>query len=186
MARAAPATKNTKPMVAKPKPGRPAAAAKAPAKPAKAAAAAKPVAAAKASAAQPIATKRQAAVPTPAATPKPSKDELRAQVEKLEGANETLRTKSRETNKAMKAAAKRIAELEEQVAQLERAATAKHAATRPGPKPKAAAAASGKRRSRGIDPGAAVPPRVAVGDPAPRGEEAEAASESPEQNLSGE
>ena len=180
MARATPATKNTKPMVAKPKPGRPAAAmTKAPAKPAKAAVAAKPVAAAKAkppAAATPVAPRRQAvAVPAPA--PKLSKDELRAQVEKLEQANAALRMKSQDTNKATKAAAKRIAELEAQVAQLEKAAAARPAPASPSPKPKAAAATPGKRRARAIDPGDAVLPGVAVKDPAPMDEEAEAALE---------
>ena len=181
MARAAPATKNTKPMLAKPKLGRPAAAVtKAAAKPAKAAVAAKPIAAAKAkppAAATPVATKRQAVAapaPAPAPAPKLSKDELRAQVEKLEQANAVLRTKSRETNKAAKAAVQRIAELEAQMAQLEKAASAKPAPASPGPKPKAAAATPGKRQARAINPGDAVPPGVAVGEPAPMDEEAEA------------
>ncbi len=181
MARAAPVTKNTKPMVAKPKPGHPAAAmTKAPAKPAKAAVAAKPVAAAKAKppAATPVATRRQAVpVAAPAPAPKLSKDELRAQVEKLEQANAALRMKSQDTNKATKAAAKRIAELEAQVAQLEKAAAARPAPANPSPKPKAAAATPGKRRARAIDPGDAVLPGVAVKDPAPMDEEAEAALE---------
>jgi hypothetical protein len=64
-----------------------------------------------------------AKIPTraPAARPAPavSKDELRAQVEKLELLVATLRAKSRETNRAAKAATARIAELEDQVAKLE-------------------------------------------------------------------
>jgi septal ring factor EnvC (AmiA/AmiB activator) len=48
-----------------------------------------------------------------------SKDELRAQLEKLQTANATLRTKSREVGRAAKAAEARIAELEDQVVQLE-------------------------------------------------------------------
>jgi len=103
-------------------------------------------------------------------------------VEKLEQANAALRTKSRETNKAAKSAAQRIAELEEQVTQLEKAA-ARPAPASPSPKPKAVAAAPGKRQARGIDPGDAVPPGVAVEDPAPTDEEAEGALEGLEQNL---
>ena len=65
---------------------------------------------------------RPAAVATPEAAPKrvppPSKGELRAQIEKLETANATLKAKSREGNRAAKAAARRITELEEQVAQF--------------------------------------------------------------------
>ena len=63
---------------------------------------------------------RPAAVATPEAAstrvPPPSKGELRAQIEKLETANATLKAKSREGNRAAKVAARRITELEEQVA----------------------------------------------------------------------
>ena len=51
--------------------------------------------------------------------PPPSKGELRTQIEKLETANATLKAKSREGNRAAKSAARRIAELEEQVAQFQ-------------------------------------------------------------------
>ena len=65
---------------------------------------------------------RPAAVATPEAAatrvPPPSKGELRAQIEKLETANATLKAKSREGNRAAKSAARRITELEEQVAQF--------------------------------------------------------------------
>ena len=65
---------------------------------------------------------RPAAVATPEAAPTrgppPSKGELRAQIEKLETANATLKAKSREGNRTAKTAARRIAELEEQVAQF--------------------------------------------------------------------
>src|SRR3954447_13126376 len=67
------------------------------------------------------------------AAPKLSKDELRERVEALERANAALRTKGRDANRAAKAAAVRIAELEDQVAQLEkRLASAQ-------PKPKSSA-----------------------------------------------
>jgi len=49
-----------------------------------------------------------------------SKDELRAQVQKLEQTNATLRAKSRETTRAAKTAAARVAELEDEVARLEK------------------------------------------------------------------
>ena len=66
---------------------------------------------------------RPAAVTAPEAAPTrvppPSKGELRAQIERLETANATLKAKSREGNRAAKAAARRITELEEQVAQLQ-------------------------------------------------------------------
>src|SRR6185437_2182726 len=52
--------------------------------------------------------------------PKLSKDELRAQVEKLERANATLRAKGREANRVAKSSAARIAEMEGEVARLEK------------------------------------------------------------------
>jgi hypothetical protein len=48
-----------------------------------------------------------------------SKDELRNQIEKLAAANATLKTKSRETAKALKAAESRIAVLEHQIDQTQ-------------------------------------------------------------------
>ena len=49
-----------------------------------------------------------------------SKGDLRAQIEKLEQANAKLRAKSREAGREAKHSASRIAELEQQVAKLER------------------------------------------------------------------
>lgn len=68
----------------------------------------------------------RAAARVPAAPPAPkvSKDELRAQVEKLQLLVAALRAKSRETNKAAKAASARIVELEASVADLEKKASA--------------------------------------------------------------
>jgi hypothetical protein len=108
-----------------------------------------------------------------------SKGELRAQVEKLEQANTTLRAKGREANRAAKQANARIAELEEEVARLEKqvasqAASAKRGATR-----------SAARKSRGIDPGDAVPEGVAVAEPEPLDGEAERALENLEEHLGG-
>ena len=54
------------------------------------------------------------------AVPKVSKDELRAQVQKLTASVETLRAKLREATKVAKLATSRIVDLEEQVAQRER------------------------------------------------------------------
>ena len=105
-------------------------------------------------------SKRASAAPAP--EPKVSKEELRARLEKLERANAALRAKSREANRAAKTAAARIAELEDQVAQLE--------------------------RERGIDPGDAVPPGVAVEEPAlldALDAEAETALENLEHHLGG-
>jgi hypothetical protein len=91
-----------------------------------------------------------------APAPKPSEDELRARVEQLERANTTLRGKSREATRAAKIAATRIAELEEQVARLE-----KQIAAQP------AASTKGRRLTpqREIGPGDAVPSGVAVAEP---------------------
>ena len=103
--------------------------------------------------------------------PKPSKDELRAQVVKLESANATLRARSREATRAAKTAATRIAELEDQVAQLEKQLSALR---------------RDQRKSRDIDPGDAVPPGVAVQEPAPLDKEAETALENLTEHLGGE
>src|SRR3954451_11149480 len=110
-------------------------------------------------------TKTSAIKPVPAvaspAAPKLSKDELRARVEALEGVNAALRVKSREANRAAKTAAARIAELEDQVAQLEkRLASAQRKSAPPAASPR-------KRRRREVDPGDAVPEGVAVQAPKP-------------------
>ena len=126
------------------------------------------------------ATKAAARAPAAPPAPKVSKDELRAQVRKLERLVATLRAKSRETNKAAKAATGRISELEAQVAQLERTVAAAPAPVR---EPKPTKPARAKRQSREIDLGAVVPPRVVVQQPAPLDEEAETAPESLEEHL---
>ena len=129
-----------------------------------------------------------AAVPAAATTrvPPPSKGELRAQIEKLETANAALKAKSREANRTAKAAARRVAELEEQVAQLQ----AEAAQPTVLPAPPVAEAKIVRRgrppgRRKGIDPGDAVPPGAAVQDPKPLDEEASAARDALEENLSG-
>jgi hypothetical protein len=167
MARIAKATKSiSKPAATKRKPGQPAAAG------------------------TPSMTKttKRAAVPkrvpaTAGPVPKISKDELRAQVEKLELSVASLRTKNREANRAAKTAAARIAELENEVARLEKKAAFQAAPGKRGSIP-ASPGRSG-RRSRAIDPGDAVPPGVAVEEPAPLDREAETALENLEEHLSG-
>jgi len=126
---------------------------------------------------------KHAGAASPAA-PKLSKDELRARVEALERANATLRTKSREGGRAAKAAAARVAELEDQVARLEKQAAPPPAPAKGGSKP--AAPARSKRQHRGVDPGDAVPPGVAEQEPAPPDEEAETALENLEEHLKAE
>ena len=98
-------------------------------------------------------------------------------METLERANATLRAKNREANRAAKTAAARIAELEDQVAQLEKRVAAAQRKSAPS------AASPRKRRSREIDPGDAVPEGVAVQEPAPLDEEAETALENLTENL---
>jgi hypothetical protein len=168
MARIAKATKTTtKPAAPKRKPDRPVAIAQKP-----------PLKAAKAAAAP----KRTPVAAPPA--PKISKDELRTQVEKLEGTVATLRTKNREANRAAKTAAARIAELEEQVAQFEKQAVAQTAPAKRGLKPSPVARSN--RGSKGIDPGDAVPPGVAVEESGALDQEAVIARENLDEHLGGE
>ncbi len=131
---------------------------------------------------QPAASKKvkTAKTVTAPATPRLSVGELRAQLEKLQNANATLRAKNREANRAAKTAAARIAELEEEVAQLQ-----KESAPQPAPKKRGSAATRAKRQSLQIDPGDAVPPGVAVEEPAPLDDEAETALENLEAHLTG-
>ena len=161
---------------------KPAASSKAPAS-SKTAVPTKAVAAPKAGAASKAVGARKAVAATPA--PKVSKDDLRAQVEKLELAHATLRAKSRDMGKAAKAANTRIAELEAEVAQLQ-AQAERAAASAKRVKPAKPASAAPKSRRREIDPGDAVPPGVAVEEPEPMDQEAEAARDALEEHLSGE
>ena len=135
---------------------------------------------------RPAAGEAPAAAPTRA--PPPSKGELRAHIEKLEAANTALKAKGREANRDAKTAARRIAELEGQVSQLE-ADMAKVAAPAAPDAPPAAEAKIARRgrppaRSKVIDPGDAAPPGVAVQTPEPLDEEAAAARDALEDNLS--
>src|SRR5271165_799943 len=167
MARLVKATETKKPATPTRKPGRPAAA----------------TAKTSAKVTKTTAAPEHAGAAAPAA-PKLSKDELRARVEALERTNATLRTKSREAGRAAKTAAARIAELEDQVARLEKQAAPPPAPAEGGSKP--TASARGKRQRRGVDPGDAVPPGVAVQEPAPPDEEAETAPENLEEHLKAE
>lgn len=121
---------------------------------------------------------------SPARKPAISKDELRAQVAKLERANARLRARSREANRAAKTAAAHIAELEDRVARLEKQVTSPPPAVRRARPP--GATSRTRRPEQDRDPGDAVPPGVAVEAPAPLDEEAEAARENLEQHLGGE
>jgi hypothetical protein len=127
-----------------------------------------------------VASKRPAAA-SPVATPKPSKDELRALVEKLEAGNATLRTKNRDANRAAKIAAARIAELEDQVAQLEKRAAPPPPASAKKSSAKPVAPVRGKRQRRAVDPGDAAPSGVAVEEIEP--DETETTSENQEETL---
>jgi len=93
---------------------------------------------------------------------------------------------------AARQAGARIAELEAEVSRLEgalakatRAAPAKTPRAAPAKTPRAAATRP-RKQSRELDPGDAVPPGVAVQEPAPLDPEAEAARASLEEKLSGE
>jgi hypothetical protein len=113
--------------------------------------------------------------------PKLSKVELHAQVDKLERANANLHAKNREASRQAKTSAARIADLEGQVAQLEKQSAARAAGVndnRTSPAPK-----SRRARHREIDPGDSVPPGVAVGEPAPLDQEAVTALANLEEHL---
>ena len=109
--------------------------------------------------------------------PNVSKGELREQVTKLEATNARLRGKNRELGRAAKSGAARVAELEQQLAAMQRR----------GARPESATASRGGRtRGRNIDPGDAVPPGVAVEEPESPDEEALAAPERLEERFPGE
>jgi hypothetical protein len=117
---------------------------------------------------EPRSTAKRASTAAPPRTV--SKDELRAQVEKLERANAALRAKSREATRAAKLSAARIAELEDEVVRLRgqlSGTTDLHSAGSSNSGP----------QDREIDPGDAVPPGVAPEDPNPPDQEADTARE---------
>src|SRR4051794_10115372 len=97
----------------------------------------RPPAAAPKTAAKAAAGKKAVAAKRPSASAVgfTSKDGLRAQVEKLERANATLRAKTRESGRAAKLAADRIVELEEVVARLEKRVASQAAAAKRARKP---------------------------------------------------
>ncbi|HYZ20606.1 MAG TPA: hypothetical protein VE690_00485 [Rhodopila sp.] len=148
---------------------RPAGAKRAAAQPARKAAKAPARTAAKAPAAP------QRGLPVELAIPEAPADEFQDRLEQLEKAHATLRTRQQAAARAAKACEARLVELEarmdaveQRVARAERAVqrTAKPA-SRPRP----------TRRSREVDPGDSVPEGVAVREPEPLDQEAEAALE---------
>ena len=142
-----------------------------------------PRGAAKTSRFTPAPARTSTTTPTPTAAPKLSKDELRAQVAKLEGSNATLKAKSRDMNRAFKAANSRIADLETELAGLREQAAAAQPITKPVKEAKAPRAGRASRKAP-LDPGDAVPPGVAVEEPQPLDEEARAARDALEEHLS--
>jgi hypothetical protein len=142
-----------------------------------------PRVAAKTSRSTPAPARTSTTTTTPTAAPKLSKDELRAQVAKLEGSNATLKAKSRDMKRTIKAANNRIAELETEIAELREQAAATQAAAKPIKEAKAPLAAREPRKAT-VDPGGGVPPGVAVEEPQPSDEEAQAARDALEEHLS--
>ncbi len=113
-----------------------------------------------------------------------SKAALRAQIDKLERANATLRTKSREAGRDAKIATDRMAELEEEVARLQKRVASQAAAAKKARKP--ALAPKSESPDLSIDPGDAVAPGVALEEPVPPDREAEQARENLEEHLGSE
>lgn len=132
------------------------------------------------------ATSSAAATPVTAAVPKPSKDELRAQVSALEQTVAKLKLKAKAMRATARQADERMGELEAEVSRLEDA-LAKVSRTASAKAPRAAGVRARKQSTPGgRDPGDGVPPGVAVQDPEPLDQEAEAALASLEEKLSGE
>ena len=142
-----------------------------------------PRVAAKTSRSTPAPARTSTTTAAPTRAPKLSKDELRAQVAKLEGSNATLKAKSRDMNRAFKAANSRIADLEAELAELRDQAAAAQAAAKPAKQAKAPRAARTLRKAP-LDPGDAVPPGVAVEESQPLDEEAQTARDALEEHLS--
>lgn len=108
--------------------------------------------------------RRGTAAPKAPPAPKLSKDELRAQVEKLEKTVASLRLKNRELKRVSGAEAGRVEELERMVAKLERKLALQET---PAAETKPRRNYTRRRKSGDIDPGDAVPPGVAVDEPEP-------------------
>ena len=156
---------------------------------AKAAAAAKPAKGRRPAVTPPAATRRKPTAVAPA--PKVSKDELRAQVEKLERTVATLRARSRDAVRAVKEALAKVEELEARLAAKPTATASQPARRAPKPPAKADApvaprmtrARRGQAMSDDRDPGDAVPPGVAVAEPEPMDKEATTAFENLQAHL---
>ena len=117
-----------------------------------------------------------------ASAPKPSKDELRAQVERLEQANATLRAKSRDIRREAKLANGRVEELEAEVGRL----TAQVARQTLAAKRAGTAKAPRATRKRAIGPSDEVPQGAAVLEPQPLDPGIEAARDALEEHRPGE
>jgi hypothetical protein len=107
-------------------------------------------------------------------TPKASKSGLKAQVETLERIVATLRAKNKESSKLAKAAAMRISEVEARLVELEERLVAASASAL---QLRGAEAIGIGSRVDDLDPGDALPPGVAVQEPARLDEGAVAALE---------
>ena len=132
----------------------------------------------------PAASKRATSTRARATPPRGSQNDLRTRLEKLELDNKTLLDQGKEAGEATRAAAARIAQLEEQVARLESKLAAESTAAEHH---QAAASKKSRQRTRHqeIDPGDSVPPGVAVEEPAEPDLAAETARENLEAHLGG-
>ena len=111
---------------------------------------------------------------------------MRTKIERLETASAKLKAKGREANRTAKASNRRIAELENQVVQLQGELTAASAPVVSPTPSKTVRRGRQPALSKGADSGDAAPPGVAVAEPEPMDEEAIAARSALEENLSGE
>ncbi len=107
-----------------------------------------------------------------------------AVMEELETVKAALQAKGREASRAAKLAERRIAELEAQVEHLQGEAAKTAAPVTQKGEAKRSRRGRPPGRKNAIDPGDAVPPGVAVLEPAPMDAEAEAARNALEENLS--
>ncbi|MBV9727546.1 MAG: hypothetical protein JO299_20495 [Gammaproteobacteria bacterium] len=139
------------------------------------------VAAAKAAAKKPPAVGPSRASSTMGSGPKISKDELRTQLEKLERANASLRAKSREANRQAKADTARIAELEDQMARLEKDAASRSESAKH--EPESAAAVGMNPENRAVDPGDDLSPGTALEDSATPDDDAKTSREKLDEPL---
>jgi hypothetical protein len=118
----------------------------------------------------PAAPKRKS--PVASAKQEASGADLREHLQQLENANAKLGGRQQAADRSAKILDARLSELEARMAVLEERMTrSERTGEKPARRPRAT------RRSRDIDPGDSVPEGVAVQDPEPLDEEAEAALE---------